>query len=154
MITQIREYNSYDKKACLIAFKSNVPMYFAEEEISEFENFLETFQIKPIENKTYFYIVLLENEIIGCGGYGDKENNGIITLAWGLIHKNYHKKGFGEILLKHRLERIEERYPLKPIYIDTTQYSFGFFEKFGFKTIKITNDFYTKGMHCYDMIKE
>jgi N-acetylglutamate synthase-like GNAT family acetyltransferase len=154
METQIREYNIYDKQACLNAFKSNVPMYFAEEEISQFENFLDIFQNKPIENKTYFYVVVVGNEIIGCGGFGDKDNNGIITLAWGLIHGNYHKKGYGKLLLQYRLKCIAKRYPLKPIYIDTTQYSFSFFEKFGFKTIKITSDFYTKGMHCYDMIKE
>jgi ribosomal protein S18 acetylase RimI-like enzyme len=38
--------------------------------------------------------------------------------------------------------------------VDTTQFSYGFFERFGFKTTKITEDFYEKGMHRYDMIYE
>ena len=149
---QIREYNSIDKEACLIAFKSNVPQFFAVHEIILFESFLDTFDNNSGSGKTYFYVIVLDNEIIGCGGFGDKDNTGIITLAWGLINKDFHKKGFGELLLKRRLEYIKRLYPLKPIIVDTTQYSFGFFKKYGFEVSKITSDYYEKGMHRYDMI--
>ena len=130
-MSQIREYNIRDKEACLIALKSNVPQFFAEDEINLFEIFLDTFENKLGSNKTYFYVIVLANEIIGCGGFGDKDNTGIISLAWGLINKDFHKKGFGELLLK---------------------YSFGFFKKYGFIVSKITDDYYEKGMHRYDMI--
>jgi ribosomal protein S18 acetylase RimI-like enzyme len=99
-------------------------------------------------------VLVLGNEIIGCGGFGDKDNLGIISFAWGLIHNHFHKQGFGKILLKYRLEKINELYPFKTVLLDTTQHSFAFFEKNGFVITKITNDYYTKGMHRYDMIKE
>ncbi len=148
----IREYIKTDKNECIESFKSNVPNYFTEEEIKDFENFLN--QIQKEDNETYYYVVVYDKKIIGCGGFGEKDNNRIISLAWGLIHKEYHKKGFGKKLLLHRIEQIERLKPGIPIIIDTTQYSFKFFEKYGFFTTKITNDYYTIGMHRYDMTYE
>ena len=101
-----------------------------------------------------FYVINYNNKTIGCGGFGDKDNNGIISLAWGLIHKDFHKMGYGEKLLNYRIEQIKLLKPKFPVIIDTTQYSYGFFEKYGFKVTKITNDYYEIGMHRYDMILE
>jgi len=146
----IRTYHSNDKDACLIAFKSNVPYHFTEEEIAYFEQFLDSFQQKA-PNTTYYFVVELANKIIGCGGFGDKDQTDHISLAWGLIHNDYHKKGYGELLLKHRLHYLKQYFPLKIVYLDTTQYSYGFFQKFGFVITKISNDYYTLGLHRYDM---
>ena len=133
------------------AFESNVPKYFTQAEIADYDKFLEMILIKVEANKTFYYVVVFGNEVIGCGGFGDKDNSEIITLAWGLIHQNFHKKGFGKELLVYRLRQIKEEFPNHNVYIDTTQYSFGFFEKFGFETTKITHDFYEMGLHRYDM---
>ena len=148
----IREYIKSDNKNCLESFKSNVPDYFTEDEIVDFENFLT--KIERGDNKTYFYVMIYNQKVVGCGGFGDKDNNGIISLAWGLIHKEYHKKGFGKKLLLHRIEQIKKLKPKYPVIIDTTQYSYGFFEKYGFSTKLITKDYYTIGMHRYDMLLE
>lgn len=152
MKAQITNYLSTDRFGCLNAFKSNVPNYFTNEEIKDFEAFLT--RLESNNNKTQFYVINYENKIIGCGGFGDKDNTGIISLAWGHVHKDYHKMGYGEKLLKHRMEQIKLLYPEFPVVIDTTQYSYGFFEKYGFKVTKITNDYYEIGMHRYDMILE
>lgn len=150
METIIRTYNKTDKNDCIAAFKTNVPEYFTEDEIIDFEKFLTKLENGNVQ--TRFYVVEENNTIIGCGGFGDKDNTGTISLAWGLVHKHFHKKGFGKKLLLHRLEQIKLHYPELPVVIDTTQYSFGFFEKYGFVTTKITNDYYTAGMHRFDMI--
>jgi N-acetylglutamate synthase-like GNAT family acetyltransferase len=147
----IRAYQISDKQACLEVFESNVPKYFTQAEIADYDKFLEMIPIKVEANKTFYYVVVFENKVIGCGGFGDKDNSDIITLAWGLIHQNFHKKGIGKVLLDYRLDQIKEKFPNQPVYIDTTQYSYGFFEKYGFETIKITNNFYEKGLHRYDM---
>lgn len=144
--------NSY-KQACLAAFQSNIPLYFTPEEINDFNNFLDHRAV-PKENEiqtTFYYVLLKNNKVIGCGGFGERERDGTVTLAWGLVHSDFHKQGYGKVLLQHRLTEARNVYPTKTIYIDTTQYSYSFFEKFGFKTTKITNDFYMHGMHRYDM---
>lgn len=155
METGIRDFNKNDKESCVISFKSNVPLYFTEKEISQFESFLDNFQSQIINGKyfekTYYYVVVSADKIIGCGGFGYNDKTNIATLAWGLIHKEFHKKGFGEKLLAYRLDQIKKLYPAASVLIDTTQFSYPFFEKFGFVTTKVTPDFYTAGMHRYDM---
>lgn len=149
MSPAIRLYTPSDKADCLSSFISNVPSYFTQEEVPEFESFLN--RLEQPHTKTIFYVVVNEGKIMGCGGFGDKYNTGILSLAWGLIHRDYHKMGFGKLLLQHRLNQIKLLHPGCPVIVDTTQFSFGFFEKFGFETLKITSDYYTKGMHRYDM---
>ena len=147
---QITPYKSSDNIKCIEAFESNVPTFFAIEEKEEFKAFLSKLENGSIQTK--FFVVALNDEVIGCGGFGDKNNTSVVSLAWGLIHKNYHKQGFGEKLLRFRLERIKETVPNLPVIVDTTQFTSGFFEKFGFQTTKITNDYYADGLHRYDMI--
>lgn len=150
MSIHIRTYNIKDKKECLESFKSNVPFYFADLEINEFEYFLDRL-VKGIP-KTEFYVIFNQIKIIGCGGFGDKDNQNKISLTWGHIHKNEHKKGFGEYLLNYRLNKIKNLYPLFPITVETTQYSYGFYKKYGFKILKITENYYSDGLHKYEMV--
>jgi ribosomal-protein-alanine N-acetyltransferase len=153
MSIEVVTYKNAYKQACLAAFKSNIPLYFTPEEINDFNNFLDHRAV-PKENEiqsTFYYVLLKNNKVIGCGGFGERERDGTVTLAWGLVHSDFHKQGYGKGLLQHRLTEARNVYPTKTIYLDTTQYSYSFFEKFGFKTTKITNDFYMHGMHRYDM---
>jgi len=91
--TIIREYESSDKDACLIAFKSNVPLYFTVQEISEFERFLENFNAQLINGeyfeKTYYYVIENRDQVIGCGGFGFNEKTNVATLACGLVNKDF-----------------------------------------------------------------
>ncbi len=151
----IRQYTKNNKEDCLAAFKSNVPKYFTKEEIGDFEKFLEQIELIGTENsnkKTYYFVVDYNQKIIGCGGFGYKDNTEILSLAWGLIHNEFHNKGYGKALLLHRLEQIKVHFPKTSLVLDTTQFSYSFFEKFGFYTTKISNDYYSKGLHRYDMI--
>jgi N-acetylglutamate synthase-like GNAT family acetyltransferase len=151
----IRKYSVEDKPHCLETFKSNVPDFFTVEEINDFENFLDQFEIRnesrePLA-RTLFYVVESDGKIVGCGGFGDKENNKIISLAWAHIHRDYHKHGFGKLLLEYRLEKIKSLFPNQTVFIDTTQHSTPFYEKYGFITQKITKDFYAPGLDRYDL---
>ena len=124
MEIQIKKYSNTDRLGCINAFKSNVPMYFTNEEIQDFEAFLT--RLESDNKNTQFYVINYTNQTIGCG----------------------------EKLFNYRIEQIKLLEPKFPVIIDTTQYSYGFFEKYGFKVTKITNDYYEIGMHRYDMILE
>lgn len=145
----IREYTNSDREECVKAFKSNVPLYFSNQEVFDFANFLE--RIESGVDKIPYYVICYNQELVGCGGYAIDKNKEIFTLAWGLIHRDFHKKGFGEKLLLHRLEKIKQLYKEFTVIIDTTQHSAPFFEKYGFVTIKETEDYYAPGMHRIDM---
>ena len=154
--TTIRPYVEKDEIDCLLAFKSNVPQYFTEGEVLDFQAFLKN-DIQPT-SKAYtggicqYFVILFQQKIVGCGGFSDRYNNQNITLTWGLIHKDFHKMGLGKALLLYRLNEIKRIFPGLPVSIDTTQFSYPFFEKFGFNTTKITLDYYTKGLDRYDMV--
>lgn len=169
METQIREYKNEDKESCMSAFKSSVPKFFTQDEINLFDIFLEDIGAGIIDEKynekTFYYVItFFENnfdenisqenikKIIGCGGFAFSEEKNEVKFVWGLVHSDFHKKGFGKILLNFRLEKIKKLYPKANILLDTTQHSFSFFEKYGFVTTKIINDSYGEGMHRYDMI--
>jgi predicted GNAT family N-acyltransferase len=148
----IRAYQLADHLSCMEAFRSNVPDFFTEEEIADFERFL--IGMESGTSTAHFYVVACDDRVIGCGGFGDRNGDGIYSLAWGFIHREMHRKGFGEKLLVYRLDQIKQLNPKFSILLDMTQFSFRFFEKHGFRTLKITNDYYTSGMHRYDMALE
>lgn len=148
----IREYLAGDKHACLEAFRSNVPDFFTEAEIADFSNFLDDYpQLTKAPSNTVYEVVEYKGMVIGSGGFGKKEGNAHMTLAWGLIHKDYHKQGFGARLLEHRLSQFNRLFPNTSLYLDTTQHSSGFFGKYGFETLLITPHGYAPNMHRYDM---
>ncbi len=152
MAIEIRLYHKNDYKTCMEAFVSNVPLYFTEDEIKDFAGFLNKMENNDTTERAIYFVIEFNQRVIGCGGYGDKDGNKIISLVWGLIHREFHHKGFGKHLLQYRLEQIKNQYPDFPVVMDTTQYSYKFFERFGFHTTKITPDYYASGMHKYDMI--
>ena len=138
-------------------FQTNVPTYFTMEEVNEFERFLTKLDDPEVLDNPVYYVLELENRLIGCGGFGEKDGidgTPSITFVWGMVDKAYHKKGFGEQLLRFRLNEIPIHFPGKSVILDTTQFSYTFFEKYGFKTVKITENSYGEGMHRYDMILE
>lgn len=153
----IRKYGAYDKDHCMQIFKTNVPTYFTLEEVDEFERFLAKLNDPEVTDNPPYYVMELENKLIGCGGFGEKkgiDGTDAITFVWGMIDRSYHKQGYGEKLLQFRLTEISLHFPDKQVILDTTQFSYTFFEKYGFKTVKITENSYGEGMHRYDMILE
>jgi [ribosomal protein S18]-alanine N-acetyltransferase len=141
----IRTYEPKDKLACLAAFKSNVPQYFTYDEVNKFDEWLDNM------GTANYYVLEIEGKIAGCGGFAYTASDNEVRFTWGLVDKQFHKKGLGKQLFGYRIEKIKELYPNAPIALDTTQHSYLFFEKLGFKVEKITENFYAPGMDRYDM---
>jgi L-amino acid N-acyltransferase YncA len=153
----IRSYQPADRSQCLEIFKGNVPRFFTTAEIAEFEVWLNGQDEEHVAygnvSAQYYFVVESGNKIIGCGGFYIAREEATARMAWGMVANALHKKGVGKKLLEHRINVIGALHPDCSISLDTTQHSFGFFEKLGFITTKITRDFYAPGMDRYDMVK-
>jgi RimJ/RimL family protein N-acetyltransferase len=139
------DYHSVDYEACLAIFDSNTPQFFSAEERQEFEAFLLDLP------GPYLLLKHSEKGLIGCGGYAFNQADQSADLCWGIIHKDFHKQGFGQALLQERLARIQLNPDIKTIHLNTCQLTDGFFENSGFTTQTINKDGFGPGLDRHDM---
>ena len=142
---EIITYNPSFKMACIAAFESNLPKFFATDELRLFENYLER-----VAHSSYFLVI--ENEkLLACGGiYFDKRSD-IGALAWGMVHATYHRQGIGRSLFNYRIAQLQEKYPNKVCQIETSQHSATFYQKMGFVVKEIVPNGFAVGIDKYMM---
>ena len=146
-MSKIQKYCSDYFKNCVSIFKTNTPDFFDYSEQQLFKNYL-------LEKNIQYYVLFNDdNHIVASGGYGYNYKSNNVDLTWGMVDRNYHKNGFGRRLTEFRIQKITTIYPELDILLNTTQNTFKFYEKFGFKITKITKDYYGLGLDRYDMIK-
>jgi len=141
---EARTYTVSDKARCLSIFRSNVPKFFESNELIDYEKFL--------DNLPCDYLVVHDHEkVLGCGGYDVDKDSGDCRLSWGMIDAHHHRKRIGQFLLLIRLRLISEDSAARRVLMNTSQYSSGFFEKFGFTVIKNTPDGLAPGLDRLDL---
>jgi len=143
---KLRQYQISDKPTCLAIFESNLGQYFAEDEREEFSVFLDK------EALSNYWMVEDNNQIVGCGGVYENFKENCVGLSWGMIYNKEHKKGYGKFLTKFRVERMIEQYPTRIKQLATSQHTFAFYEKMGFKVTKIQKNGFGDNIDRYDMI--
>lgn len=139
-------YTIQYKDDCQKIFDDNTPQFFDPAERVDFAKFLEDPQCP------YFVVTHDEEQILGCGGYYVSENSKDAGLCWGMIDRRWHKQGIGTFLFQERLEKIQVEGGAKRIIMDTSQESFGFYQRFGFKITKVTENGYGVGLWQYDLV--
>tara|TARA_B100000902_G_scaffold351006_1_gene360717 strand:- start:60 stop:500 length:441 start_codon:yes stop_codon:yes gene_type:complete len=131
---------------CLDLFDSNTPPFFATNEKSLFKNYLAKDRIN--------YYLFFQKKIIAAAGFEYEKKNNCIMLTWGMVHHQFHNQGYGTYMTEYRLEKIQIQYPGINIMLNTSQLTFKFYEKLGFKIIKFKKNGYMQGLDRYDMILE
>lgn len=159
----IREYTGKDKERCIEIFQSNCPKFFDKDELPLFINWLEHHVNKSAEYKspTYtnsekdeYYVVELPNiGIVGCGGFYVVKELSEARLAWGMIHSNFHKQGYGTALYKFREEAIKKDWANHTITLGTSQHTYSFYEKLGMKVTASIKAGYGPDLDRYDMVE-
>ncbi len=139
-----RQYNSEDRGDCIRVFDSNVPKFFRDHERPDFVSFLDS------EECPYF-VIEFENAIIGCGGYGIREGSDQADMCWGMVAAEYHGKHAGEYLLLARLYEIVTATCATSVRLGTSQYTDGFFQKYGFAIQSIKPDGIDTGLDEVEM---
>lgn len=151
----IRPYAPADAVKCREIFISNVPKYFAAEEIAHLDN-----KLKALDNDTlphssaqsfHFYILELKGVTIGCAGFYISTDGKTAQLTWGMVHADHHKEGYGKLLFDYRVNKIKEMAPDRQVKLWTSQNTFSFFEKFGMKVESVTPNGFGYGFDKYVM---
>jgi len=145
---RIRPYQPDDRAACLAIFDGNTPPYFAPHERAQFETFLDT------EADPYFVVVDGVGQVIACGGYLRLGESPVAILTWGMVPRERHRQGIGWFLLLERLHRMSQDPAIARVKLETSQHTYGFFEKAGFVTTRIVENGFGPGLHQYDMALE
>ena len=140
----IREYKKSDKKTLLNILKLNTPKYFSPTEKNDFINYLE------FERELY-YVLILNEKIVGCGGVNFAENKTIGKISWDILHPEHQGKSLGTQLLNYRIERLKAFENVKKITVRTSQMAYKFYEKQGFGLDKVKKDYWAKGFDLYKM---
>ena len=132
-----------------------MPDFFDPCELPQFETWLDKkMKNEHPENLIYYYVLETSGKVIGCGGFYLNQEIKQAGMIWGMVSHPYHGNGFGKMLLKFRMQKIQSLSAQAKIRLDTSQYSYPFFEKMGFKLTAITKDFYGKGLDRCDMTFE
>ncbi|MBX2844901.1 MAG: GNAT family N-acetyltransferase [Saprospiraceae bacterium] len=148
-------YQTKHLEACLAIYDSNTPKYFSVQEREEFFEWLH----EKVGGDNPYWVLEVDGEILGCGGiYTSKTHHTTsiygeeVGFAWGMVHNDLHKKGFGKSLFLYRLEYLKYHFPNTPIILRTTQNTYTFFAKYGFETLYYTPNGFDDGLDKYEMI--
>jgi ribosomal protein S18 acetylase RimI-like enzyme len=68
-----------------------------------------------------------------------------------MVKNDHHGRGVGRLLLEERLRHIHEDGRFTAVLMNTSQYTLGFFEKYGFETERVIPDGYAPGLHRYEL---
>ncbi|MDP1727271.1 MAG: GNAT family N-acetyltransferase [Bacteroidota bacterium] len=159
----IRNYNSADKQKCIEVFQSNCPKYFDKDELKLFINWLDHQQDKSVtyksptytnsEKDAYFVIEIPEIGVMGCGGFYIVKELNEARLAWGMIHADFHRQGYGKALYDYRKAMLDKNWPDHVITLGTSQHTYLFYEKMGMKVTATFKEGYGAGLDRYDMVE-
>lgn len=143
---RFRPWREDDRETGLALFDSNVPTYFAAQERGDFIEF--------IEDLPGPYLIALDADgaAVGCGGYAAHDKKpGVAALCWGMIRRDRHGRGWGDALLRHRLREIAADPAFRLVEIETSQFSRGFFARYGFVQRKQVADGFAPGIDLIEM---
>jgi [ribosomal protein S18]-alanine N-acetyltransferase len=140
----IRKYEEKDKNEVVELFRLNTPAFFSPTEEQDLIFYLDS------EIEQYF-VVEVEQQLVGCGGINFKEDTSIGYLSWDFFHPEFQRMGLGTALLEHRLRVLKAMPSVNKIRVRTSQHTYTFYEKRGFKLLEVKKDYWAVGFDMYVM---
>ncbi len=140
----IRSYNNRDRSSLIAILKRNIPKYFHEDEVKDFEKYID-------EWSDIYYTVLFNEQIAGGVSWVPEKKQKSAVIAWIFFDPAFHGKGLGTESVNYCLSAMRKEKDIEKFRVRTSQLIYPFFEKFGFKTIYTEEDYWAKGFDLYDM---
>jgi len=144
MNLHFRDYTPGDSAACVSIFRSNVPTYFRDHELSGFLDFLDS---PPCP----YSVILTDGQVIACGGFGLHPGSDTADLCWGMVHADHHRRRVGTFLLFARLHAIVTTTVARSVRLGTSQLTDPFFERYGFTAQSRKTDGIAPGLDAVEM---
>lgn len=142
--TIIRKYTPADRDAVIGLLRLNTPTYFSPTEEKDLLYYLD----HHAEN---YYVVALENEPVGCGGFNFSDDLTVGKISWDIFHPHHQGQGLGSLLTRYRIEKMKEFPGIQIISVRTSQLVYRFYEKFGFQLRETVKDYWAEGFDLYRM---
>ena len=135
-------YQRADRPICSELFERNCPAYFAIEERSEYQAFLET------EPKQY-WLAWADNVAVAC--YGVTIARHVASINWIMVDPSHQSMGLGDAMVKRAFDLLN-KYNVKELEVATSQHANRFFERYGLIETSRTLHGWGTGMHKIDMV--
>lgn len=140
----IRAYKNEDFNAVIYLLRLNTPAFFDPSEEEGLHSYL--------SEETEDYFVIEENgEILGAGGINYYPGEKLAHLSWDIIKPDLQGKGIGRKLTEHRIRHLSKNNHIDLIVVRTSQFAWKFYEKMGFKLLRIEKDFWAPNFDLYQM---
>lgn len=139
----IREYRESDRASLLRIIDLNTPKYFDESERAHFESYL-------TDELHDYFIIESGGKVLGCGGINYPDDTTAV-ISWDMIDPNEHGNGIGGKLLRYRLDCIKKNKNINKIIVRTSQFTYLFYQKSGFKLTSIEENYWADGIDLYYM---
>lgn len=125
-------------------FRLNTPEFFAPEEITEFEDYLEKFP------ETY-YVIERDGEIRGGFACEYRQTDKSGRINWIFIAPESKESGLGSEAVNFCFENFKSNKQIERLVIRTSQFAWKFFSKFGYRLIERIENYWAKGIDLYLM---
>ena len=140
----LRPYTAADLDAVIEIFRSNIPKYFGPDEEPGLRNFLEDIR------STDYLVGEVDDVVIAAGGFA-LNDEGTVSLCWGMIRSDHLGTGLGRKLTEFRIDAARKKFGDRPLVISTSQHTEGFYEKFGFYLVHHQPDGFGPGIDICKM---
>ena len=136
------DYHPSDRPTCSALFERNCPAYFAIEERSAYQAFLEA------EPKQY-WLAWTDNVAVAC--YGVTIERDVAGIDWIMVDPSHQSKGVGDAMVKRAFD-LFNKHNVKEVKVATSQHANRFFERYGLVETSTTLHGWGQGMHKIDMV--
>ncbi len=120
-----------DIEACEEIYRLNEPTHFPSGYFPKFSEWLRN-------RRSLVLVVEQDGAIRAFGGINAQDQNGYFfsALSFGMVHPEFHRTGFGTVLLLARLSLLKTGRPVSLVTLTTTGGSDTFYGRFGFKFVR------------------
>lgn len=142
-----RAFAEGDRDAALRLFDSNVPEFFHPSERADYVAWLDA-PGGPV------LVVERAGEVVAAGGVALEADGETGSLCWGIVRRDLHGQGLGRMLLMERLALLADDARCRRVRLSTIQATAGFFEKLGFRTVRVDPGVHGAGTDAWEMTLE